>query len=432
MKPKTAIQKEIARLSGQLPKITKTQKAYAYLHCFKHYGRRSAKGIIHCTECGHSWKEGHSLADAVCGCKCPHCGMELEVLTTRKRVFRGNEYFSIITTCKQYQVIRFFYVKSFFKMGQPAQYSIREVVQRWIAPNGKSVTIARLRCMSMLYYDLWAEYSDMEIRQNNRHRAYDIDPRCTYPRQRVIPEIRRNGFTGEYHRILPYDLFTAILTKPKAETLLKAGQYALLRHYLHRTFDMERYWASVKICIRNGYAIEDGSMWCDTIDLLHHFGKDTNSPKYVCPTDLRAEHDKLVQKRDRQREREQLAERRREARKHEKEYRKLKGKFFGIVITDGTLNIRVLESVAEFAEEGTAMHHCVWSNRYYLKENSLILSATIDGVRIETVEVSLKTFKVVQSRGVCNSNTKHHNRIVELVDSNMNLIRKRMRMKKAA
>ena len=29
-------------------------------------------------------------------------------------------------------------------------------------------------------------------------------------------------------------------------------------------------------------------MWRDTIDLLRHFGKDTNSPKYVCPSDLKA------------------------------------------------------------------------------------------------------------------------------------------------
>ena len=432
MKPKTRIQKEVARLSKRLPQISEKQEAYAYRHCFKHYGRRSAKGIIHCTECGHSWKEEHCLADAICGCRCPHCGMELEILNTRKRVFRNNEYYSIITTCKQYQVIRFFFVKAHFKIGEKAKYYITEVVQRWIAPNGKSETVARLRSMSLLYYDLWSEYSDMEVRQNNQHRVYDIDPRCTYPRQRVIPEIKRNGFKGEYHHILPYDLFTAILTKPQAETLLKAGQYAMLRHCLYRSFNMERYWASVKICIRNGYTIKDGSMWCDMIDLLQHFGKDTNNPKYVCPSDLKAEHDKLVRKRTRHREKELLEERRKEAKVHEEEYRKLKGKFFGIIITDGTLNIRVLESVAEFAEEGTAMHHCVWSNKYFLKENSLILSATIDGVRIETIEVSLKTFKVVQSRGVCNSNTEYHDRIVALVDSNMNLIRKRMRMKEAA
>ena len=54
----------------------------------------------------------------------------------------------------------------------------------------------------------------------------------------------------------------------------------------------------------------------------------------------------------------------------------------------------------EFYEEGKAMHHCVYTNAYYNDENSLILSARIDGERIETVEVDLQTLKVVQSRGV--------------------------------
>lgn len=72
------------------------------------------------------------------------------------------------------------------------------------------------------------------------------------------------------------------------------------------------------------------------------------------------------------------------------------------------------------------MHHCIWTNSYYLKENSLILSATIDGQRIETVEVDLRTLKVVQSRGVCNSNTEYHDRIIALVESNAEQIRQRM------
>ena len=88
--------------------------------------------------------------------------------------------------------------------------------------------------------------------------------------------------------------------------------------------------------------------------------------------------------------------------------------------------------MAEFAEEGTMMHHCVWANAYYLKKDSLVLSATIDGERIETIEVSLKTFKVVQSRGLYNKNTEYHDRIISLVDKNMSLIRKRTRTKKTA
>ena len=113
--------------------------------------------------------------------------MALEALRTRKSVFRDMEYFSIVTTCKQYQIIRFFSVNSRYKAGQPAEYSIFEVVQRWIAPDGRTTTVARLRSMSLFYYDLWNEYSDMEVRKSQELRAYDITPRCTYPRQRFIP-----------------------------------------------------------------------------------------------------------------------------------------------------------------------------------------------------------------------------------------------------
>lgn len=77
-------------------------------------------------------------------------------------------------------------------------------------------------------------------------------------------------------------------------------------------------------------------------------------------------------------------------------------------------------------EEGRAMHHCVFDGSYFLRAESLVLSATIDGKRVETVEISLKTLKVVQSRGVCNKNTEHHERIVKLVNKNMKQIRSRM------
>ena len=411
-------------MSERLPKLTATQRAYAFRHCFKHYAIKRADGTNICTECGHSWKSEHDLADTVCGCTCPDCGMELEALRTRKRVFNENEYFCIITTCKQYQVIRFFFVKSRYKAGQAAEYSIYEVVQRWISPKGTTVTVARLRGMSILYYDLWAEYSDMEVRKNNKLRAYDINPVCTYPRQRFIPELKRNGFNGEYHNILPYDLFTAILSDSRSETLLKAGQYPMLRHYIRSSFDIERYWASVKICIRNGYTISDGSMWCDTIDLLRHFGKDTNSPKYVCPSDLKSEHDKLVARRNRQRERERTEQQRMKAIEDEKNYLKTKGMFFGLAFSDNLILVKVIESVEEMETEGRLMHHCVGG--YHNRKNSLILSARIDGRRIETVEVSLKTFEVVQCRGVCNGNTEYHDRIIALVNSNMSLIRQRM------
>ena len=85
------------------------------------------------------------------------------------------------------------------KVGQKAEYSIREVVQWWIAPNGKTEVIARLRAMHTMYYDFWTEWSDMELRSNKMLKAYNIDAYKTYPAMRIIPELRRNGFKGAFH-----------------------------------------------------------------------------------------------------------------------------------------------------------------------------------------------------------------------------------------
>ena len=68
----------------------------------------------------------------------------------------------------------------------------------------------------------------------------------------------------------------------------------------------------------------------------------------------------------------------------------------------------------------------IYTNEYYNQDNTLILSARIDGKRIEAVELSLDTFKVVQSSGVCNSNTEYHDGNINLVESNAELIRQRM------
>ncbi len=149
--------------------------------------------------------------------------------------------------------------------------------------------------------------------------------------------------------------------------------------------------------------------------------------QFVSFADLIAEHDRRHTELLTQREKEELAQKRQKAMVDEKRFNELKSKFFGISFTDGTIQVHVLESVQEYLEEGVSMHHCLFSNAYYLKEDSLILSATIKGKRIETIEVSLKTLEVVQSRGVCNKNTEYHDQIVNLVNANKRLIRQRMR-----
>lgn len=420
MKPRNKFEKAVLAQSEKLRPITAAQIKWAFRECIEHYANRLPKGRTTCMDCGHSWM----MEQETTNCSCPQCGAKLKVVTTFVRKIKQKQYFTILTTCGKYQILRLFLLIAEMEKGYKARPYALEIGQYWWNDAGRKTFVGILRVLGR-YIDTFSFGSPMAIRHDNL--AYDhIAHAPVYPRYIVTPTLKRNGFNGDLHDIVPTALVTGLLSDPKAETLMKTAQYPLLRHYLTGR-NMDQYWASIKICIRNKYIIPDGSMWCDTIDLLRHFGKDIHSPKYICPLDLKSEHDKLVQKRTLQRVREKLALQMQEAVAEEETYKRTKSKFFGLAFTDGTIEIRVLESVAEFVEEGLHMKHCVFTNGYYLKKDSLILSATIEGKRIETVEVSLKTLNVVQSRGVCNSNTEYHDRIISLVNSNMKQIRQRLK-----
>lgn len=419
MKPKNKFQQQVLAASRKLPPISKVQINWAYLNCLLHIGRRTAKGIVSCLECGHEW------TDKTVGkhCICPHCHSKLQIADTRKSVFKQYEYFCIITTCEDFQVLRFFYLQSYAKVGEKVRYFHSEVVQRWIAPGGKHATLARLRPMGY-FVDTWTFSSTLEIRPEKP--LYNIIPTCVYPRQRLIPELKRSGYSGEFCHLTPFDLFHSLLSDSRAETLLKAGQTGLLTFFAGNGFyHIDNYWASIRICIRNGYMVDDASLWRDYIDLLRFFRKDLHNAKYVCPADLNAEHNRYVQKKRDWQERERREEARKKVMKSEAIFKESKSRFFGVQFTDGLISVRVLESVEEIMQEGDSLHHCVFENAYHLKPDSLILSACIEGKRIETVELSLSKWQVVQSRGACNKNTEYHDRIIELVRKNISRFRKR-------
>ncbi len=419
MKPRNKFEKAVLAQSKSFRPITKAQKDWAFRECVEHYAYRLPKGRTTCMDCGHSW----IMAEQTENCTCPKCRAKLNVRLTFERKLQQKQYFTVLTTSGEYQILRMFLLIVEMEKGCKAHPYVLEIGHYWWNKQGRMAVVAIKRVLGR-YIDTFSFGSPLAIRMDNdayRHIAYAP----IYPQFKVTDILRRNGFDGDFHDIVPTRLIPALLSDSRAETMLKARQYPMLQHYLHSSFDIGQYWASVKICIRNGYTISDGSMWRDTIDLLRHFGKDTNSPKYVCPADLIAEHDRLVEKRNRQRQRERTEEQRRKAIEDEKQYLKAKGIFFGLVFADSLIRVKVIESVEEMIEEGRQMHHCVGG--YHNRENSLILSATIDGKRIETIEVSLKTFEVVQSRGVCNENTEYHDRIIKLVNDNISLIRQRMK-----
>ena len=407
--------------SKHLCPITKTQGKWAFRECIDHFAYRLPKGRTTCMDCGHSWVMNKHRET----CTCPHCRAKLQVKETYERKLQQKQYFTLLTTCGEFQVLRMFLLIVGMEKGYKAQTSIIEIGQYWWNMQGRKAVVAIQRVLGH-YVDTFSYYSPMAIRNDNeayQHIAYSP----IYPKLKVTDILRRNGFKNDFHNIAPTTLISALLSDSRAETLMKAGRIEHLRYFLGNKRAFEDLWQSYKIAVRKGYEIADVSLWSDYVDTLRRLGKDIHNPKYLCPADLKGEHDRRHEELLRLRERKEIEQKQKKAMEDEKRFKELKSKFFGICFTDGTIQVHVLESVQEHLEEGVSMHHCVFSNAYYLKEDSLILSATIEGKRIETIEVSLRTLEVVQSRGVCNKNTEYHEQIVNLVNANRGLISRRMK-----
>ena len=421
MKPRNKFEKAVLAESRHLRPITKTQTKWVFRKCIDHLAYRLPKGRTTCMDCGHSWVMNKHRET----CTCPHCRAKLQVKETYERKLQQKQYFTLLTTCGEFQVLRMFLLIVGMEKGYKAQTSIIEIGQYWWNMQGRKAVVAIQRVLGH-YVDTFSYYSPMAIRNDNE--AYQhITYSPIYPKFKVTDILRRNGFKDNFYGIVPTQLIPALLTDSRVETLLKAGRTDHLRYFLSNKRTFEELWQSYKIAVRNGYEIADISLWSDYVDTLRRLGKDIHNPKYLCPTDLKGEHDRRHEELLRVREREEIEQKQQKAMEDEKRFKELKSKFFGICFTDGTIQVHVLESVQEHLEEGVSMHHCVFSNAYYLKEDSLILSATIEGKRIETIEVSLRTLEVVQSRGVCNKNTEYHEQIVNLVNANRGLISRRMK-----
>ena len=436
MKPTSTYQRHIVELSNKLPSITEKQKQWAFDHCFETGGYQYGDNVW-CMYCGETFRTDNTteFINAVVGGEaiCPHCGRKLKLENSRKKKFSESWYYTIITTFKGFQVCRHFIVEKWMRRDRAElrkpYYTINEAVQNWIDENGRETIIARPCKALFRIYDAWDFSKPMEIRRrrqtyNYNPDKYDIEAKYIYPRRSVLPKIKRNGYLGRFHGISASELFKILLTDREAEILAKNGQFDLLRHKHKRGYKELPFAHAIRIANRNKYIIKDASMWFDYMELLVYFNLDTHNAHYVCPRNLKAVHDSLLAKKDRIEAKLELERKMAEARKWEAQYQETKGKFFGICFGNEDIVITVIQSVAEMAEEGQAMHHCVFQMEYYKKPNSLILSAKDrNGKRIETIEIDLKTFKVVQSRGVCNKNTAKHEEILKLVRDNIKLIK---------
>ena len=422
MKPRNKKQERILAMSGQLRPLSNAQMQWALNYTINHFAYRLKNGKAVCLKCGHEWNANEGV------CRCPHCGISLEVKTTKERVRKDKSYFNIITAKGGYQVIRMFLMSVELRKGMVAEPSFQEIGQYWLDENGNATVVGLKRTIGW-YVDSFDYCSKLELRRDNDAFLFIAD-QWVYPRIKVTDTIKRNGFDGHTYDINPLTLFKELLTNPKAETLMKSGDVEMLRYLCHSPFNADEidfYWKSIKVAKRAGFEFEDAQMWMDYIKMLERMGKDLHSPVLVAPQDLQTAHDLYSAKVERQRIKAQREEDRKKAEADEAKFEELKGRYIGLVMTDGEIVIHTLNSVAEYYDEGSRQHICVASARYYLKENSLVLTATIKGQTIATIEISLSDYSIIQCRAFANKVCKYQDRIDKIIRDNTKMLAERKR-----
>lgn len=433
MIPKTIIEKEISNLSSMLKPISTQMHTWAEKSIFLKWGVLS-RGKFHCLECAYSWKPELQSKSCEKYIKCTVCGGKLKMQGYNQVHFKEIEYFAVLDVSQGHQVVRIICSHKHMKKNFTPTYSHKEVMQHWINPKGEVRTMSLSTNVFSHAYDAWQYYSSLEIRPKNFQNSpkYRINPYKVYPHMKVLPILKRNGFKTGVYNIAPQILFTALLKDSIAETILKARQTSLLSYYLQSPHQkIIRNWQAVKVCLKHNYSITDYNIWEDYITLLQWFKKDLNCPAFVCPENLNASHDKLVVKKRELQRKKYLLKMRTEILQAQESYVEEKKQFFGLCFSDENITIKVLENIQDFVEEGDILRHCIFTNEYFKRKDSLLFSAQIDNKPVETIEISLSKMKIAQCRGMKNNKSQHHKIIFYLMKKNLYQIRSRMNKNKA-
>lgn len=424
----------VLEMSRHLKPLTQKEKDYAR-SIFPASGYYKKNGEVWCHCCGHVEHElpGMLDIDLEVGYQCDclkHLVLEYK---PRKKELTEEKYYSVVQTYNKWQVVRTFCVHRINRKYYPTEYAMHEVYQNWVSPDGDEVIISKRYARGVNFFTWYYDTEYVVRRHNERCSGYyvyedmfDVRDNYFYPKYNVTRKLYKYGWCKALEK-LPWvsvvECMKTLLTSCHAETVVKQGQYDVFLYMVREKLHELQYMPSVNICHRNHYTIADASIYFDMLSFLERTDKDIRNPKYICPDDLYKAHEVALAAFNKIRKKEETEENKKRAMSENAAYVKDKGKFFGVIITDGELYIQVLKSVTEFLEEGESMHHCVFANKYYKKKDSLILSAKVAGQRKETIEVNLKTFSIVQSRAAFNKSSEYHARIIELMNKNMNLIR---------
>lgn len=404
-----------------------------------------------------AFASGHKAWCSVCGqsfatekCKgkevCPHCGSKLDIEKSRCAHKTEVCYVQELTTWASYQVVRTYVADVWRKKKVGTKVFVWHAYDWLIEESGAAYCFSR-RITAFPYYrripfSLWDTpgVNPLSYKRNAHisdwNHGWVIEGH--YPKRRFQPWLKKYDMAGKMMGLDMYFVIAELLKGDShLETVWKLRDKVLCGAFLYDPYHAQRFWTQIKISLRHGFRVKDWKIWKDYLDLLISEGYDIFNPRYIAPSDLNTEHNRLVEEKQKRLEREE-AERQRLKREAEieksraikdsnsplnLEYRSSKGKLLSIVVKSGSIQIQPLQDIKDFYEEGKALHHCVYTNEYYAEPNSLILGARVDGKRTETIELNLRTLRIEQCRGKYNQDSHYHQEIYNLMQKSAYLYR---------
>jgi len=414
----TKYETKCEKLAKRLRPMTEAQRRWIWgkLPSFTVSYRRK----VYCSECGAE------VVDGVCS-GCGEMNFPVSPKRAVRKQVRESYYYGVETVCGGESVHRHYIVTKTATPGEEARVSWYECFRVFTSQDGQLAYQAIAVKPISYCYDQWIVGSEMKARQRTntghfRNRISIIDW-AVYPDVRVPAWLKRLGFHDVPSCFSDWKWKQMLSTDTFAEWLNKSGHLDWMDNA--RYTSLKQCKRELELCDKHGYQINDIGLWIDMVEMYRRCGRDTLNAKWSRPADLQAAHD-IAMRMD---ERRRINEKKMEVVKKEQLYAEQKGRFFGIILTDGKFTARVIGSAAEMVEEGERMHHCVGT---YIEEKDSLIFTVRDSCdrRVATVEWSIKRGQVMQCRGLQNSVPEGYDQIVQLVTSGKGLIENANKVRK--
>ena len=438
----TKKEQEIVALQKKLRPLSKKDIAYIEKELNTHHGV-IRRGKYYCLDCNKTTgiKSTYPALDIEAiknNIICPHCGKNLKIIMPDNewKYFNTSGYyhqFNYITYAQKvgkYQVFRTYETHKTQKIrrnkenNEKAFISHYPVFEHWYDENlNKKI----LRKWKTMYGTMWSKDSKQWTFEKKNKKFYresiSTDDFQQFKTKSMQPWLKKRGFINPCLINISAQEEMENLKKKGFETLIKEKRINLLKGITKfRKYTWEKYWDQIKIANRHKFNLEpqDYVLWFDMIDNLKELRKDTHNPTIICPKNINEAHDSWNEKLKKERWKKERLEQLKKMKLDEKAYEKKISKIKNLILEDKNIIIKPLKTIEEFYNEGEAMHHCVYNNQYYKRENCIILSARrkTDNIRLATIEYNPKTKTIIQCYAAFNKIPEQYKEINELISKN--------------